>query len=141
MSETNEQSGQSRQTTRVERKDDFAARRAHLSKLSEAELEERFVRLCRELTEPLVELAETHTSPSIERSVLLRMGFSSLEADAIVKQCAERSLLGKGAGHVVYRVARRHALAVSDAGKRLAAGELWDDIRSIMDDGDGGGER
>ena len=33
-----------------------------------------------QLVDPLLELAKENTSPAIERSVLLRMGFSSLEA-------------------------------------------------------------
>ena len=72
------------------REDDFPVRRQHLAGLSDQELQERFWQLAQELVAPLVELARTHTSPSIERSVLLRMGFSSLEASAIVARCVEK---------------------------------------------------
>ncbi len=41
---------------------------------------------------PLIEEARTHTTPSIERSVLLRMGFSSIEAKALVARMHERRL-------------------------------------------------
>ena len=68
----------------MERADDFAARRAHLKDLTEEQLEARFWELAGRLMDPLVETARTHTSPSIERSVLLRMGFSSVEAAAVV---------------------------------------------------------
>ena len=64
----------------MERKDDFQERRKHLADLSETELEERFWKLAEELIDPVVELARKNTSPSIERSILLRMGFSSVEA-------------------------------------------------------------
>jgi len=36
------------------------------------------------VVDPLLEYGRTHTTPSIERSVLLRMGFSSLEAKPLV---------------------------------------------------------
>ena len=115
-----------------ERKDDYSKRGAHLSALSEQELEERFWELCFRLTDPLVKLAETHTSPSIERSVLLRMGFSSLEAKAIVDRCTEYHLLGKGAGHVVLKTARAEKMDVTEAGRKLAAGELWDTAQGLF---------
>ncbi len=67
-----------------------------MKKLTEKELENRFWELADQITEPLIKIAESHTSPSIERSVLLRMGFSSLEAAAIVKQASDKMLLGKG---------------------------------------------
>ena len=46
--------------------------------LTDEELEARFWELAQEVVDPLVELARTHTSPSIERSVLMRMGIDSL---------------------------------------------------------------
>jgi D-ornithine 4,5-aminomutase subunit alpha len=64
----------------AERADDFEARRAHLKNMSDAELHACFWNLVDRIVAPLVEEARTHTSPSIERSVLLRMGFSSTEA-------------------------------------------------------------
>jgi D-ornithine 4,5-aminomutase subunit alpha len=108
--------------------DDFAARRQHLAGLSNEQLRARFWELAHAVVAPMVELARTHTSPSIERSVLLRMGFSSLEAKAIVDVCAARGFLGKGAGGVVYRVALAHGLSVAEAGRALARGELWESL-------------
>ncbi|MGE5559701.1 MAG: ornithine aminomutase subunit alpha [Chloroflexota bacterium] len=112
----------------MQRPDDFAQRRQHLAKLSDQELHERFWKLANDVVRPLVELAETNTSPSIERSVLLRMGFSSLEAAAIVKKVMDRGLLGKGAGHIVWRVATDRKLSIRDAGLALARGEHWDAV-------------
>ncbi|SRR6056297_967774 len=109
----------------MERKDDFQKRRAHLAGLSEEELEQRFWELTGKLVDPMVDLARTHTTPSIERSVLLRMGFSSLEAKAIVERTIDHGLIGKGAGHVVYKVSQSEHLDIREAGLKLAAGELW----------------
>lgn len=125
----------------IERQDDFQVRRQHLAGLSETELEERFRRLADELVAPLCELARTSTTPSIERSVLLRMGFSSLEAKAIVDGCIARGLIGKGAGHVVYRASLAAQLPVREAGLRLAAGELWDRVADVFAGQSGRGER
>lgn len=108
------------------RADDFATRRQHLAHLSEAELEQRFWQLTEEIVQPLIELAARHTTPSIERSVLLRMGFNSLEAKAIVEQAFNRGLLGKGAGHLVLLAARHWQVDYLEAGRRLAAGEGWE---------------
>ncbi len=114
----------------IERRDDFQKRRAHLARLSEEELEARFWELSNKLTDPLIELARDHTTPSIERSVLLRMGFSSMEAKAIVDGCIGRSLIGKGAGHVVYRASLLTKTPLREAGLKLAAGELWEEVES-----------
>ena len=110
----------------MERASDFVDRRKHLADLREEELEQRFWKLAGELVDPLVELAYTHTSPSIERSVLLRMGFSSMEAKAIVEQAMDRELLPKGAGHIVYRVSKESSLPIREAGLKLAEGSLWE---------------
>jgi len=110
------------------REDDFSERRKKLSGLSDAELEARFWSLTDEIMQPLIDLAKTHTSPSIERSVLLRMGFSSIEAKAIVDRCAEKGLLGKGAGHVVWKVSQDRNIPVRTAGLELAEGKHWDNL-------------
>jgi D-ornithine 4,5-aminomutase subunit alpha len=110
----------------MERADDFEERRTHLSELPEEELERRFWELTEQLVDPMLDLARTHTSPSIERSVLLRMGFSSAEAKSIVEQTIDRELIGKGAGHVVYAVAKQEDLPIREAGLRLMNGELWE---------------
>jgi len=62
----------------------FERRQAELKKLSDAELKDRFWRLCNQVVEPIVGMAKTHTSPSIERSVLLRMGIDSVSTHAVV---------------------------------------------------------
>lgn len=85
----------------------FERRRGELGQLTDEQLKERFWQLCEQVMEPVVELARTHTSPSIERSVLLRMGIDSLSAHAAVDRIARAGLLGKGAGHVVLKVAEQ----------------------------------
>ncbi|MCK5201783.1 MAG: ornithine aminomutase subunit alpha [Spirochaetales bacterium] len=111
-----------------ERTDDYLERREHLKDLSEEQLEARFWELTEKLMDPVIKLAETHTSPSIERSVLLRMGFSSLESTAIVKQVIDHGLMGKGAGHIVYKSAESEGIEIREAGLQLAEGQLWDKI-------------
>ena len=103
----------------IKREDDFQSRHEHLKNLSDEELKARFWQLTEQLVDPLLTLARENTSPAIERSVLLRMGFSSLEAKAIVDACTERSLLGHGAGNVVYRYATSNGLEIHEAGLRL----------------------
>lgn len=108
----------------MKRDDDFEARRAHLQGLSDEQLHERFWSLVDELTGPMLAMGRTHTSPAIERSVLLRMGFSSLEAKGIVDWCVENGLLCHGAGHVVFRLSRDRGIALREAGEKLLSGEL-----------------
>lgn len=103
----------------IKREDDFQAKRAHLSAMSDEELKARFWALTEQLVDPLLALARENTTPAIERSVLLRMGFSSLEAKSIVDVCMEKSLLGHGAGNVVYRYARHVNLSIREAGLAL----------------------
>ena len=107
-----------------QREDDFAERRQHLADLSEEELRERFWDLAEEIVDPIMELARTHTSPSIERSVLLRMGFDSMDAKAIVKKVMEADLLGKGAGHVILMLAEREDMEIKEAGLAIKEGDF-----------------
>lgn len=116
----------------MQRPDDFAQRRRHLAGLSDAELQARFWDLANQVVEPLVAMARANTSPSIERSVLLRMGFSSTEAAEIVKKVIDHGLLGKGAGHIVWRVAQDRGLPIRDAGLALARGEQWDAVAAAF---------
>ena len=111
----------------MKRNDDYEQRRGPLRQLSDKELEQRFWSLAEQLTEPMLKMGYENTTPAIERSVLLRMGFSSLEAKAIVDGCMERGLRGHGAGHVVYRLARDGGMDVRGAGLALAEGRLWDE--------------
>lgn len=110
----------------MERKDDFETRRAHLQDLSDDALEARFWDLVNRIVAPLVEEARTHTSPSIERSILLRMGFSSIEAQALVKSAQEKDLLGHGVGTLVLKAAHTHGLSVREAGEAMMQGRCWD---------------
>ncbi len=111
-----------------ERSDDFETRRAHLRAMSDEELHAHFWRLVSELVEPLIEEARTHTTPSIERSVLLRMGFSSLEAQDLVHRLTQRGLLGRGAGRLVLELARAKKLSIREAGAALLDGHHWDEF-------------
>jgi D-ornithine 4,5-aminomutase subunit alpha len=112
----------------VERADDFSSRRAHLRALSDEELRAYFWSLAETIVAPLIEEARTHTTPSIERSVLLRMGFSSVEAKALVERMRERGLLGHGAGHLVLKVAHAKGISVREAGTALLAGRYWEEM-------------
>jgi len=112
----------------TERADDFESRRAHLRAMSDDELHAYFWELAHKVVAPLIEEARTHTTPSIERSVLLRMGFSSLEAKALVEQMHARRLLGHGAGRLLLALATRTGLAVRDAGAALLSGRHWEEL-------------
>jgi len=81
---------------------------------------------------PLVELARTHTTPSIERSVLARLGVPSPQARAVVEGCLARGLLGHGAGHAVLRAARLAGLDPRQAAAELAAGRLWETVERVF---------
>jgi D-ornithine 4,5-aminomutase subunit alpha len=85
----------------------FEKRREELKKMSDEQLKARFWALCNQVIEPVVALAQTHTSPSIERAVLLRMGIDSLSSHGVVDHIHEAGLLGKGAGHVVLKLAEK----------------------------------
>lgn len=117
------------------RKDDYLKRRRHLAALSDEELYQRFWDLAEKIVAPLVEMARTHTSPSIERSVLLRMGFSSLEAKEIVARCEEYGLLGKGAGHVIWKLAKHRGLGIREAGLSLIEDryeQIWEEVKHLF---------
>ncbi len=100
----------------------FEKRQAELRKLSDEQLKARFWELCNQVVEPIVDLARTHTSPSIERSVLLRMGIDSVTAHGVVDRIYEAGLLGKGAGHVLLKLAARRGCDV-----RAAAAAVLED--------------
>lgn len=106
----------------LKREDDFEKRREHLRGLSDDELKERFFSLADMVTGPLVELAKNSTTPSIERSVLLRMGFSSIEAKEIVDRIIDAGLIGKGAGNVVLKVSEMLGADYIDSGRAMAEG-------------------
>ncbi|PKQ38250.1 MAG: ornithine aminomutase [Actinobacteria bacterium HGW-Actinobacteria-1] len=108
------------------REDTFREARKHLEGLSDEALEARFWDLAQQCVDPLVELARTHTSPSIERSVLMRMGIDSRTCMAVVTECETRGFLGHGAGHVVYLCMQAWSCDAPAAAARLANGEGWD---------------
>lgn len=112
------------------RDDTFRAVREHLADLSDEQLEARFWELAQQVVDPLVELAAAHTSPSIERSVLMRMGVDSRTCMAVVTECEKRALLRHGAGHVVLHCSQEWGCTASDAAGRLGAGEGWDTVES-----------
>ncbi len=105
-----------------ERIKQFEERHERLKNLSDAELKERFWELCNQVVTPIADLARTHTSPSIERSVLLRMGINSQLAFGVVDRINQAGLLGKGAGHVLLKLSQKNGYDV-----RTAAQAIMDD--------------
>jgi D-ornithine 4,5-aminomutase subunit alpha len=114
------------------RTDDFSSRREHLAALSDAELKARFFSLAEEIVDPLIELSKKSTSPSVERSVLLRMGFSSLEAGAIVNHVLDLGLMGKGAGNIVLKTAENLNEEYLKVGREMAEGKHLDIAKKIF---------
>lgn len=112
------------------REDDFSKRREHLKNLNDEELKERFWMLTSKIVDPLLDLAKKNTSPAIERSVLLRMGFSSIEAKTIVNKVIDYNLIGKGAGHVVYRLAKINDIEIREAGLMLLNDKGWEEVKA-----------
>lgn len=106
-----------------ERIDDFETRRLHLKDMNSKELKAYFLKLSEKMMEPLLEMAYTHTSKSIERSVLLRMGFSSIDAKVIVDVLNEKELLKKGTGHCVYVLSKHKKISIQEAGELIKNGE------------------
>lgn len=100
--------------------------------MSDEELKQLFWSLTKQVVDPMLELARTHTTPSIERSVLARMGVPSHDAKAVVDGCLVRGLLGHGAGHVVLRAARAGACGIPEAAQSLAQGRLWDEVEEAF---------
>lgn len=113
----------------LKREDDFQERRKHLGNLSDEELRTYFWKLIEETIDPLIDMAKTHTTPSIERSVLLRMGFSSIEAKPLVEMAIDRELIGKGVGHIVYKASKVNGISIRDAGLGLLEGHYWDTLQ------------
>lgn len=112
----------------MQRPDNFGRRRARMSAMSDEELHGYFWSLAEKLVAPLIAEARTHTTPSIERSVLLRMGFSSIEAKALVERLHERGLLEHGAGKLVLELAQARKISVRAAGTALLAGQCWEEL-------------
>ena len=87
--------------------------------MNDEELKTYFWQLAQQVVDPLLEYGRTHTTPSIERSVLLRMGFSSLEAKPLVEYAIANDLIGHGVGNVVY----------------LSEGQDWDKAAALFEGG------
>ena len=119
----------------MKRTDDFEIRRQHLRSMSDEELKTYFWQLAQQVVDPLLEYGRTHTTPSVERSVLLRMGFSSLEAKPMVEQAIAHNLISHGVGNVVYRLHKSTGMSIRDAGTALARGELWDQAEKLFEGG------
>lgn len=107
---------------------DYDTRKRALDNLSDDELYTHFWQLTDQIVQPLVDYAERHTTPSIERSVLLRMGFSSLQAQAFVERCIAANCLGHGAGALIIRAARHYGVDYQSALARLMEEPDWQRI-------------
>ena len=119
----------------MRRDNDFEQRRQHIANLTDQELYDRFWELTAQVVDPLLELGRKNTTPSVERAVLLRMGVSSLDTQKIVEGCMDRGLMGKGAGHVVYKVSQDKGISIREASEKLAQGEYWDDAVALFKGG------
>ena len=119
----------------MKRVDDFAERRKNIAGLTDEELYNKFWELTERVVDPLLELGRKNTTPSIERAVLLRMGISSLQTKPIVEGCIDRGLMGKGAGHVVYKLAAAKKISIQKAATLLAEGKCWDETVDLFKGG------
>ncbi len=115
-----------------ERNDDYLTRKTHLETMSDRELKAYFFELAEKIVDPLLDLGREYTSKSIERSVLLRMGFSSLEAKKIVDILNEYNMLRKGSGHCVYRVSRDKNISIREAGNQIGDGKHLDYLMEVF---------
>jgi D-ornithine 4,5-aminomutase subunit alpha len=118
---------------RATRKDDYEKRREHLKSLTDEQLKDKFWDLAEQAVNPLIDLAQKYTSPSIERSILLRMGFSSLEAKDIVEKTIKHGLISKGAGHVVYRLSQIENISIREAGMSLIKDHGWTTVKESFE--------
>lgn len=94
--------------------------------MTDGELHAYFWQLADKIIHPLVEEARAHTTPSIERSVLLRMGFSSIEAKTLVDKMQGLGLLGHGAGRLVLELSKAKGISVREAGEAMLSGQHWE---------------
>ena len=106
----------------------FEEKRKKLAHLSDRELHKKFWNLTEQIVQPGIEMARKYTTPAIERSVLLRCGISSSDAQRIVKTATEKGLLGHGAGNLLYRLTEKRGITIKDAGALLASENGWEDL-------------
>ena len=50
----------------------------------------------------------------------------------IVNKVIDRGLMGKGAGHVVYKLSKEKDMSIREAGLALANGEYLDEINTLF---------
>ena len=89
--------------------------------MSDDELKARFWELCNQVVDPIVDLANTHTSPSIERSVLLRMGIDSISSHGVVDSFCRPVCWAKAPGHVVLKLSQKTGTDVPGAAAAILA--------------------
>lgn len=111
-----------------ERVDVYTSRRRALASVSGEEPQETFWKLSGEAVDTMVEEARTHTTPSIERAVLLHMGFDSSESARLVEWMEELNLLGQGAAQLIQALAKQKKLTMREAGMALLGGKYWDQL-------------
>ncbi|MDD4504236.1 MAG: ornithine aminomutase subunit alpha [Clostridiaceae bacterium] len=116
----------------MKRADDYQIRREHLKNLSDDELKKKFWELAEKVVEPMLDLGYKNTTPAIERSILLRMGFSSLEVKPIIEGVMRKGLMRKGAGNIVWRLSKKLGVSVREAGLNLSEGKYWDEVDSLF---------
>jgi len=113
----------------LKREDDYLKRREHLKNLTDNQIDELFWELTTKVVTPLIDLSKEYTSPSIERAILLRMGFSSLEAKPLVEKAIKENLISKGVGHLVYIISKEKKLTIREAGLALIEGNYWEELQ------------
>ena len=119
----------------MKRADDYQTRRNHLKDLTDEQLKLRFWELSQKIVQPMLDLGYKNTTPSVERSILLRLGFTSLEAKPIVEGVMARGLMSKGCGNVVWRLSIRLNTSVREAGVNLAGGKNWELVDLLFEGG------
>ncbi|MBU1092930.1 MAG: ornithine aminomutase subunit alpha [Firmicutes bacterium] len=114
------------------RNDDYNERKKHLESYTDQELKAYFYKLTDQIIDPLLNLAYEYTTPAIERSILMRMGFSSIEAKAITDRLFDYGLLEFGAGNVVYMLYQREYMSIREAGLMLLEGKTIEDMVEVF---------
>lgn len=115
-----------------ERKDDYLLRKKHLENMTDAELKRYFYELADKIVDPLLKLSYENTTKSIERSVLLRMGFSSIQAKEIVDKLHEHNLLSKGSGHCIFKLSKHFKISLQEAGNRVFTSDGIDFLKEVF---------
>ena len=103
--------------------------------MTDQELYDHFWAVTSQVIDPLIDLGKKNTTPSIERAVLMRMGISSQKTQPIVEGCMDKGLMGKGAGHCVYKLSKARNIGLREAGDLLAEGKGWDEVAALFKGG------